>query len=141
MRKASKRFKFIKYSLTLILTFSRKGERVNTLEIYIRTKFKNIFTQIDNNEIDLIIEELSTRYGEKIEEINPSDMLLDSINYIKISYFQIHSFNINSYIPLPFKTKYCVNVKNTDNYNYQCFKWSILTALFPSNHNPNSFKL
>jgi len=114
MRKASKRFKFIKYSLTLILTFSRKGERVNTLEIYIRTKFKNIFTQIDNNEIDLIIEELSTRYGEKIEEINPSDMLLDSINYIKISYFQIHSFNINSYIPLPFKTKYCVNVNNTD---------------------------
>ena len=61
-------------------------------------------------------------------------MLLDSIDYIKISYFQINPFNINSYIPLPFKTKYCVHIKNEDN---QCFKWSILVALFPSNHNPN----
>jgi len=57
--------------------------------------FKNIFTQIVNNEIDLIKEELSTRYEEKIEEINLSDMLLDSIDYIKISYIQINPFNIN----------------------------------------------
>jgi len=119
MKRAINKFKFIKYSLTLNLTFSRKGQRINPLEIYIRTKFKNIFTQIDNNEIDLIIEELSTRYEEKIEEINPSDMLLDSIDYIKISYFKINPFNINSYIPLLFKTKYCVNIKNVDN---QCFK-------------------
>ena len=96
--------------------------------------YKNIFTQIDNNEIDLIIEEITTRYEKKIEEINPSDMLLDSIDYITIKYWRINPFNINSYIPLPFKSKYCVNIKNEDN---QCFKWLILAKLFPTNRDPN----
>jgi len=69
IRGALKRFKSVKFSFTLYLSFSKRGEKINPLIVDIRTRYRNLFSYEDNT-INLIIEEITTRFEEKLEELN-----------------------------------------------------------------------
>ena len=62
-------------------------------------------------------------------------MRLHLFKDIKINVSAINILLAGSYLPLPFDCRSVVNVKNE--YDDNCFIYSILAYLFPDNKNPN----
>lgn len=103
--------------------------------LYIQTKSFKI--GVDSDIIELFNEHVSSEILNKIEEfeINGSGWTLDKIKEIVVNINKFEAFIGSSYIDLPkyIKNKNAViNVKNFDN---ECFKWSILSALYPVENN------
>ena len=58
--------------------------------------------------------------------------MIESVNYLKISFCGMNPLAGGSYMELPKfikDKKACINVKNDDD---RCFEWAVLSALFPA---------
>ena len=139
IKKGVNKFNFTKFNVVLDLTFRRinpvPSQITNTLNTDITSKWFSTFTRISSKPIiRKIINNMITEYENKLNELNPSDLVLHSFNFITITCIQINPFNIKSYIELPFISNYLINIKNKDN---KCFLWSILADLYPALANPH----
>ncbi|XP_051155221.1 uncharacterized protein LOC127277868 [Leptopilina boulardi] len=76
------------------------------------------------------VKQVTLRRIEEFQE-KDSNWKLDSIQRLEVNINKYNPMRASSYIdlPLPIKRKKaCINVQNIDN---QCFKWAILSALYP----------
>lgn len=84
--------------------------------------------------INRIIKKNQNYFFEEIQRFinNGSGWKLEKIINLQIITIKYKPFRGSSYIDLPEwikNTQSCINVKNTDN---QCFKWSVLSSLYPT---------
>ena len=137
MTQVQRELGFTKFKLMVSLTFYTGDDLLNRLDVEVHTKFIHLFSLHNFKDLfEKIITQLNTNYQITEEELGESSLQLYSINQIQLDYWQTNPFSVRSYIELPFKSKYLVNVKNKDN---NCFRWSILAALHPHQNTPIEF--
>ena len=135
MREVTTELGFTKFRLMVNLTFWVDDYFTNKLDVEINTKFIFLFSLVNFKDIfEKIITQLNTNYQIAEEELGKSSLQLYSIDQIQIDYWQTNPFRVRSYVKLPFKSLYLVNIKNND---INCFMWSIPAALHPPLEQPN----
>ena len=126
---------FTKLIFSVSLTYCHIGDSTNTLDSRVRTNYINLFTI---NNFKETFEDITNQLNNNLEiaegELGESNLILKSIDGIKIDYWQTNPFKVKSFIELSFKSNHLVNIKNSDN---KCFMWSILAALHPATDHPN----
>ena len=121
-------------------TITENGTDVKFEDLYRRTACV-ILLQDDN--INDIIELGFNDIIKKVSDYHEhgSGWIIHSITKLELYFAKYKPFKGGTYIPTPaeFKKKmnYLVNVKN---YDYMCFKWCVLAALYPPKHHPNRCK-
>lgn len=85
----------------------------------------------------MIYASITTDISTKFEnfEKKHSGWSLKNINYIDININQFNPLRRSSYINLPFDIANKQAIINVQNYDNQCLKWAVLSALHPPVHN------
>lgn len=117
-------------------TMQKNGEETTDIK-YFTSESATVFLSTDLGE--WFRENIKESILTQIEEFQEKDSgwTLKSIISLCINMKKYSPIKGSSYIPLPpfvQKKKACVNVRNNDN---QCFKYAILSALYPSESNPH----
>ena len=109
-------------------TIEIKYFNTNTAPIYSTTDLNEWFVMNVQNPIDTDMEEFQER---------ESGWSLKSILNLVVNIYKFNSMRGSSYIDLPpfiKNKKACINVENKDD---KCFKWAILSALYPARMSTN----
>ncbi|XP_051157441.1 uncharacterized protein LOC127279246 [Leptopilina boulardi] len=105
------------------------GEELSDLKTFIaKTDEILVTTQLDEW-YNVNVKQPTLRRIEEFQE-KDSNWRLDSIQRLEVNINKFNPMHAGSYIDLPLsikKRKACINVQNSDN---ECFKWSILSALY-----------
>lgn len=130
---------FVKVNFCLVANFVKKtGDKITEKKIfYIQTKTKPISNS--TNLKKLYKAHVYSVVLSKIEEIqeNGSNWILDGLVELLININKCEYLSGSSFISLPKEItdkKAVVNIVNKDN---KCFKWALLSALYPEARNPN----
>lgn len=133
---------FVKLNFCLVANFVKKtGDKVTEKKtFYIQTKTKAISNSTKIKK--LYKYHLYSVVLKKIEEVqeNGSNWILDGLVELIININKCEYLNGSSFITLPdqiARKKAVVNIVNKDN---QCFKWALLSALYPQSTNANRVK-
>lgn len=114
---------------------TENGENYVNCEIGHSTKSKVVTFGSDNNKIyDELVNELKIKLSHFQER--DSGWSLQSTNYMEIDINQYTPYSGSSYIATPkllALKNAMINVKNTDN---ECFRWAVLSALYPPKKDP-----
>jgi len=146
---------FLNEAQTVFVREVRALQTENTLRVYVllksdyvkagdvdadtktfNTKSADIFASTDLRE--LFNEHVRVPLLRDVEEFQDRDSGWTLLNVLNLT-LHINKYNpirASSYVPLPAKIlsrKRCINVKNQDQ---ECFKWAVLSALFPADTNP-----
>lgn len=116
------------------------GENTNTVErktlyFYCQSDIVDLDTDLLKWYHDNVVDILKKRFEDF--EMNGSGWTVDKIKELIVEVNQFDPFCGGTYIALPKflrDKKAIVNVENNDN---ECFKWAILSYLFPKTQNPN----
>ncbi|GFU57457.1 uncharacterized protein TNCV_3636221 [Trichonephila clavipes] len=125
----------LKVNCMLICNYSKASNTgIITDEKNFKTKNNIILTQTNIGELyNSIVDKLLAETADFQEK--ESGWTLDSIMYLEIRINKFNPLRASLFIDLPeiIKKKHAViNVQNHDNF---CFKWAVLSALFPVNDN------
>lgn len=117
------------------LVITEEGEHVETKKMYLHTQA--VIVDFETDLRSFYDEEVVAALNHKIDDtgMQGSGFSLSEILELNIQISSFDPCSGSSYIPLPKflqSKKAIINVKNTDN---QCFKYAILSALFPENKN------
>ena len=127
----------LKFSITLGLQyFKMKHDEIKVTDIY-HYSCKNKIV-LNKNEIQKTILSANQDVSNQIENKNNNEgsgFGIYRINYLRLNLNNYTPLKGSSYVELPEvikNKKACINVKNKDN---KCFKWSLLSALYPVEKN------
>ena len=125
-------FRSIQYYVTVDMELGRDSEvgfQLNPGYFRTRPRMASDITDVDLSLIQRDVEEQLDNYNQRGSGWN-----LIKLSKFVIHYVKYHPFVGASFIPTPdyLKRKHAViNVQNEDN---ECFKWAILSCLFPAHH-------
>lgn len=147
-KKLIRKFRVIKLNTNFEAKYKRKFSENEDSDddktiFYIPTN--NIIIDRTTNLPKIYARNISSVIENRIDDLqaNGSGWTLDEIISLTVNNNKYESFSGSSYIPSPqyiLSKKAVINIENTDN---QCFKWSILAAIYPATknaHRPSKYK-
>lgn len=106
-----------------------------TLHIHTRNRIIDARTDLYKFFNETVVEYILQKIDEAI--IQGSGFSLSEIDELIVQVNKYNPLNGSSYIPLPNFLKWKKAIVNVENADDQCFKWAILSAMFPATTNQN----
>ena len=129
----------IKWYMNTKVKFKRdidNGTKQEETNPHFRSK---TYVALENDDEEHELNEAFQKMNQSLEEFihRGSNCILDCVISMEIHTVHYSPISGSSFMELPRKIRFSggvANVKNTDN---QCFKWAVLSALYPAARNPH----